>query len=183
MVQTGKMRQGFRGSSPRVWPFLLEKGSIMVWSPDTYSCWNTWFIIVWCWLESSRLKVPKDRGWHIWGFIPREGGSRPCLAESQGGSRGVPPEAFPCGSRKFLSLTICWKSKETIRAFYGFSCITCHSLMVVTTVWMVAIVGISAKCLCWLRFISLVSKCFPTLCTYSNNIKEIFLRIKHVWLP
>ena len=28
------------------------------------------------------------------------------------------------------------------------------------TVWMVAIVGISAKCLCWLRFISLLSKWF-----------------------
>ena len=128
MVETGIVRQGFRGSSPRVWPFLLEKGSIMVWSPDTYSCWNTYYYGVMLVRERSRLKVPKDRGWHIWGFVISLGkrGSRPCLAEIQLGSRGVLPEAFPCGNRKFLSLTICWKSNQTIRALYDCSCSIFH---------------------------------------------------------
>ena len=38
------------------------------------------------------------------------------LAEIRLGSREVLPEAFPCGNGKFLGLTICWKSKETIRS-------------------------------------------------------------------
>src|SRR5574338_59888 len=40
------------------------------------------------------------------------------------------PGTYPSWKRKFLSLTICWKSKETIRDLYGFSCRTYHSLMV-----------------------------------------------------
>ena len=90
----------------------MEKGSIMVWSPDTYSCGHCSIYLLLCdvvGVEDPRLKVPNDRGWYISGFIPREGGSRPCVSREQVGSRGVPPEAFPCGNRKFLSLTICWK--------------------------------------------------------------------------
>src|SRR5574338_1075852 len=73
------------------------------------------------------------------------------------------PGTYPSWKRKFLSLIICWKSKETIRDLYGFSCRTYHSLMVVTTVWMVAIVGISAECLCWLRLILYFRNDFYTM--------------------
>ena len=97
-------------------------------------------------VSSARIKVPKDRGmtYSCSSYLVTEV-TRPCVGRDLTVtlvSRDVPPEAIPCGSRKFLSLTICWKSIHPIRALYGFSCITCHSLMVVTTVWMVAIVGI-----------------------------------------
>ena len=84
------------------------------------------------------------------------------------------PEAFSCGNGKFLGLTICWKSKETIRSCTVLVVEPIIHLWWRPTVWMVAIVGISAECICWLRFISLFSKwIFHILCT-SNNIKCLF---------
>ena len=51
--------------------------------------------------------------------VTQLGVTRPCVGRDLTVtlvSRDVPPEAIPCGSRKFLGLTICWKSKETIRS-------------------------------------------------------------------
>ena len=65
----------------------------------------------------------------------------------------VLPEAFSCGNGKFLGLTICWKSKETIRALYGFSCITCHLLMVAPHCLYGSDSRHTILVVCWLRFI------------------------------
>src|SRR5574338_775722 len=71
-------------------------------------------------------------GWHTrvssYLFLQRWSGL--VLAEIRLGSRVVYSRDVPIVDRKFLSLTICWKSKETIRDLYGFSCRTYHSLMV-----------------------------------------------------
>ena len=82
------------------------------------------------------------------------------LAESWLSSRDVPPEAFPCGNRKFLSLTICWKSIHPIRALYGFSCITCHLLMVAPHCLDGSYSRHSSECLCWLGLILYLQKVF-----------------------
>ena len=42
-------------------------------------------------------KGPKGPGVAYLRFTAREGGNRPCVGREPGGSRGVPPEAFPCG--------------------------------------------------------------------------------------
>ena len=126
------------GKVMRVAPFrvchsLLVKGGIMVWSPDTYSCGYCRSITLWYFVvvvASARIKVPKDRGmtYSCSSYLVTEV-TRPCVGRDLTVtlvSRDVPPEAIPCGSRKFLSLTICWKSIHPIRALYGFSCRTCH---------------------------------------------------------
>ena len=96
------------------------------------------------------------------------------LAEIRLGSRGVFTEAFPCGNGKFLGLTICWKSKETIRNLYGFSCRTYHSLMVSQHCLDGSYSRHTIMVVCWLRFIFYFrNEFFSTLCT-SNNIKCSF---------
>ena len=75
------------------------------------------------------------------------------LAEIRLGSRDVHPEAFPCGNGKFLGLTICWKSKETIRNLYGISCRTYHSLMVSQHCLDGSYSRHTIMVVCWLRFI------------------------------
>src|SRR5574338_837115 len=63
------------------------------------------------------------------------------------------PGTYPSWHRKFLGLTICWKSKETIRDLYGFSCRTCHLLMVAPHCLDGSYSRHSSECLCWLRLI------------------------------
>ena len=46
MVETGICGKVMRVAPFRVCHFLLEKGGIMVWSPDIYSCGNTIYIFL-----------------------------------------------------------------------------------------------------------------------------------------
>ena len=45
--------------------------------------------------EGPRIKVANDRGWHILGFIPQEGGSRPCVSRQPGRFSGRPARGVP----------------------------------------------------------------------------------------
>ena len=164
MVETGKMLQGFRGSSPRVCSFLLEKDGIMVWSPDTYSCGHySIFITVWCWCRGSSDTGPKGPGVEYLRFTTREGGNRPCVGRALGGSQGIQPEAFPCG----IGSSLAWPFVgNPIKQYEPCMVLVVEPIIHLwwhPTVWMVAIVSISAKCLCWLRFILYFRNVFYTM--------------------
>src|SRR5574338_605006 len=94
-------------------------------------------------------------GWHTrvssYLFLQRWSGL--VLAEIRLGSRVVYSRDVPIVDRKFLSLTICWKSKETIRALYGISCRTCHSLMVAPHCLDGSYSRHTILVVCWLRLI------------------------------
>ena len=163
MVETGKMRQGFRGSSPRVWPFLLEKGGIMVWSPDIYLCGCSnliYCVIVAVW-SRPRIKVPKDRGvaYSSSSYLVTEV-TRPCVGRDPVRFSGRPSRSVPIDSRKFLSLTICWKSI--------FQYEPCTVLVVEPAIylWWSPLDGRysmhSSKCICWLRLILYFRNVFHT---------------------
>ena len=71
-----------------------------------------------CWLSGSREKRSFTIGeWRARvSSYPVRGNPALCW-QSFGLVLGdVFPEAFSCGNGKFLGLTICWKSKETIRS-------------------------------------------------------------------
>ena len=46
-------------------------------------------------VEDPWIKVPKDRGWHILGSTPREGGSRPYVSREPGRFSGRPSRGVP----------------------------------------------------------------------------------------
>ena len=46
-------------------------------------------------VEDPRIKVANDRGWHILGFTPREGGNRPCVGREPGRFSGRPSRRVP----------------------------------------------------------------------------------------
>ena len=132
-------------------------------------------------MTSARLKVPKDRGMAYSASCYSVRGNPALCWQRSGLVLGdVHPKAFLFGNGKFLGLIIRWKSKETIRSCTVLVVEPIIHLWWRPTVWMVAIVGISAECLCWLRFISLFSKYFPTLCT-SNNIKCYFKCVSSIF--
>ena len=65
MVETGIYDKVMRVAPFRVCHFLLEKGSVMVWSPDTFlcGCFNLIILCGCCFvIEGPRIKVANDRG-------------------------------------------------------------------------------------------------------------------------
>ena len=92
---------------------------------------------------SARLKGPKGPGDGILvSVVTQLGVTRPCV--------GRDPVWFSGHHSRGVSMwqwEVPWPDhlleiQFPIRNLYGISCRTCYSLMVVTTVWMVAIVGI-----------------------------------------
>ena len=86
--------------------------------------------LLWCDVGYRALgwKGPKGPGNGVLVSVVTQLRGNPALCwQSSGLVLGdVFPKAFSCGNGKFLGLTMCWKSKETIRDLYGFSCRTCH---------------------------------------------------------
>ena len=115
MVKTGNCGKVMRVAPFRVCHFLLEKGGIMVWSPDAIPVWwhQSYLLCDCCFvIEGPQIKVANDRevAYSCSSYLVR---GNPALCWQRAVvSRDVPPEAYPCGSRKFLRLTICWKSNS-----------------------------------------------------------------------
>ena len=99
--------------------------------------------------------------------------TRPCVGRDPVRFSGRPTRGVPMDSGKFLSPTICWKSIHPICTLYGFSCRTCHLLMVAPHCLDGSYSRHTIMVVCWQRFIFYFRNVFSALCTYSNNIKEI----------
>ena len=82
MVETGICGKVMRVAPFRVCHFLLERGGIMVWSPDTYSCGHTLFIMCDDVTERSD-KGPKGPGNDIFVSYLVTGVTRPCVGREQ----------------------------------------------------------------------------------------------------
>ena len=72
-------------------------------APISFTVW-----LLFCW--GASVKGPKGPGDGIFVSYLVTGVIRPCVGRELVSSRDVQTEAIPCGGRKFLSLTICWKS-------------------------------------------------------------------------
>ena len=96
-----------------------------------------------CWFSGSREKGRLRSGNGVLvSVVTQLGVTRPCVGRVPVWFSGV---SFQRHSQ--WQWEVPWPDhlleiQFPIRNLYGISCRTCHSLMVVTTVWMVAIVGI-----------------------------------------
>ena len=129
MVETGICGKVLRVAPFRVCHFLLEKGGVRYGALmlNLCGCSNLIFLCGCCLvIEGPQIKVPKDRGvaYSCSSYLVTKV-TWPCVGRELVKFSGRPARGDPIGSRKFLSLTICWKSKEAMRAPYDFNCITC----------------------------------------------------------
>ena len=116
MVETGIYGKVMRVAPFRVCHFLLEKGGVMYGALmlNLCGCSNLIFLCG-CYfvIEGPRIKVPKDRGvaYSSSSYLVTEV-TRPCVGRDPVRFLGRPFRGVPMWPRKFLSLTICWKSNS-----------------------------------------------------------------------
>ena len=80
----------------------------MWWASISFTVW-----LLLCGLEVPQTKIPKDRGVACSrsSYLVTEV-TRPCVGKDPVRFSGCPARGDPIDSRKFLSLTICWKSNQ-----------------------------------------------------------------------
>ena len=107
------------GSRPLGYVISFWKRVVSWYGAQIFTHVDTLYYYVWCWLPRSRIEVPKDREVaYSWVTCYR---SNPALLAESSLSLGTSRQRRShAAERKFLSLTICWKSKEIIRTLYGF---------------------------------------------------------------
>ena len=148
----------------------------MVWSPDTYSCWYTISITVWCcWIERSD-KGPKGPGDGILvSVVTQLGVTRPCVGRDPVWFSGMSIQRH---SHVAMGSSLAWPFVGNPKKQYE----TCTVLVVEPASSGSSYSRHNIMVPMLAKIYIFTFEMFYTLCT-SNNIKCFFLmRIKHLWL-